>query len=259
MTALITGASGVLGGEYAKQLASRGYDLCLTGRSGQKLTELKTQLDEAYSGGNFKIYPADLTSSAQREELFKQLDGEKFSLVINAAGADIQKPFEEYDMQKAAFQARICFEAAVCVCLFSLSHRGAKLNICNVSSLCGRQPIPYFAVYSAAKGALTSFSLAIGEELRGTGVKVTALIPGSIYTREDIREYIGGLGFWAKKAAKTPQYVVTKSLKAVFAGKKKYIPGFLNKAAYALSGLCPPPIRLRLMARSRKNVKKDAF
>lgn len=257
--ALITGATGVLGTAFCRELAKRGYNLFLTGRSIDKLTALKNSLVEAYPGVNCLVYAADLTSEEDRKGLFAAAGQYSFNMLVNVAGADIQKPFIGYSEEKITFQSRINFEAAVSMCGFAVNHRAENLKIINICSVCGLQPMPYFALYSACKGALIDFSVALSAEMKKNGVTVTAVIPGSIYTRDDVREYINSLGFWAKKSAKTPEYVVIKSFKASRKCKRKTVVGGLNKVICVLSKLVPQGIKLRYIARSRANVCKDAF
>ncbi|MDE6001757.1 MAG: SDR family NAD(P)-dependent oxidoreductase, partial [Clostridia bacterium] len=182
-----------------------------------------------------------------------------FSGLLNVAGADIQKPFEEYDEQKLVFQTRACFEGAVSLTNFVLKHRAEKLQIINISSVSGLQPMPYFALYSASKCALTNFSIALNAELKGSGVTVTAVIPGAIYTRPDVKEYIKTQGVWGKIAAKSPSFVARKSLKAAKRGKVKYVVGGANRFLHAMGKWLPQSVKLKIIARRWRKTRKDAF
>lgn len=255
---MITGATGVLGKAFAMELYARGENLLLTGRSEDKLSHLKEEL-KSVGCGEIAICACDLSDEKQRQALFETFGGHKISMLVNVAGADIQKPFGEYTQQKLTFQIRVNFEAAVSCTAFALSNRAEKLKIINISSVSGVCPMPNFAIYSAAKGALTSFSKAINEEYRGKGVTVTAVLPGSIYTREDVKEYINSLGAWARFAAKEPQFVVRKSLKAAERGKTCVVIGGANKLVLALSSISPEKIKLRFIARKWSATRKDAF
>ncbi len=257
--AMVTGATGVLGTAFCRELAARGYGLFITGRSIEKLAALKAALTAEYPSANVDLYAADLSDAESRKALYSAAGKYAFGMLVNVAGADIQKPFSEYDEDKIAFQARACFEGAVSACAFALAHRDKSLKIINISSLCAEQPVPYFALYSAAKSALTTFSVALSKETEGTGVTVTCIEPGSVLTRPDIKEYISALGFWARKSAKTPGFVVEKSLKAAEKGKRKCIPGALNRLFLFFSRIAPRGIRLSYLARTRKNVRKDVF
>ena len=119
--------------------------------------------------------------------------------------------------------------------------------------------MPYFAIYSATKSALTSFSVALREELKNQNVAVTAVLPGAMPTREDIKEQIKGQGLWGKLAAKDPEWVAKQSLKAVAKNKRKYIPGFWNKVMRITTAWLPESWRLRFIAKRWSKISKDAF
>ena len=134
-----------------------------------------------------------------------------------------------------------------------------RLEIINLSSVSGIYPMPYFAIYSATKGALTSFSQALREEMRGKNVAVTAILPGAMPTRLDIQEQIKGQGLWGKLAAKSPKSVAEASLKAVRKNKRKVIIGFWNNVMRISTCWIPAPLRLRFIARRWSKISKDAF
>ena len=259
--ALVTGATGGLGKAFVESLAGRGFHLLLTGRSEQKLLDLQSELKEKYPELSTRIYPADLSSGADRYAMMSKIAGEriKLSLLANVAGADIQKGLTEYTQEKIAFQCRANFEAAVSLCHFAIENRAERLEIVNVSSVSGIYPMPYFAIYSATKGALTSFSQSLREEMKGKNVAVTAILPGAMPTREDIKEQIKGQGLWGKLAAKTPQEVAEVSLKAVKKNKRKVIVGFWNKVMRFSTALLPTSWKLKFIAKRWSKISKDAF
>ena len=255
---MITGATGVLGRAFAEEMMKRGYNLIITGRSAQKLELLHSELKEL-GNGDIKTFACDLTDAEQRKSMFAALSELKICMLINVAGADIQKPFGEYSQDKLTFQTRVNFEAAVSCCAFAIENRVETLRIINISSVSGVFPMPDFAIYSATKGALTSFSKAIAAEYRGKGVYVTAVLPGSIYTRTDVIQYINSLGAWAKFAAKQPQFVVKKSLAASERGKTCVVIGGANRLTLFTARLIPERLRLRFIARKWSATRKDAF
>ncbi|MFR5102789.1 MAG: SDR family NAD(P)-dependent oxidoreductase, partial [Christensenellaceae bacterium] len=145
------------------------------------------------------------------------------------------------------------------LCRFALEVRAKELEIINISSVSGLCPMPYFAVYSAMKGALTSFSASLREEMKGKGVKVTAVLPGAMPTRADVRAQIEGQGVWGKLAAKSPAFVAECSLKAVKKNRRKIIPGFWNKVMNIILKILPLPWKLKFIARRWSKISKDAF
>lgn len=259
--ALVTGSTGGLGKAFAFSLAKRGYALLLTGRSEEKLLALKAEILTVYKDVEIFIYPADLSQEDSRAALMKniQADGHKICLLANVAGADIQKGLTEYTQDKIVFQCRVNFEAAVALCHFAIAERAERLEIVNVSSVSGIYPMPYFAIYSAAKGALTSFSQSLREEMKGKNVAVTVVLPGAMPTREDIKAQIKGQGLWGKMAAKTPQSVAEISLKAVAKNKRKLIVGFWNQCMRIATCWLPTSWRLKFIAKRWSKISKDAF
>lgn len=257
---LITGATGGLGRAFCESCAKRGENLFLTARDGRKLRELAKELNEKYAV-TVKYSPCHLQDELSRALLFSELqkEGCAFSRLINVAGADIQKAFCDYTQEKAVFQTRVNFEAAVALTKFVLETRAPRLEIIAISSVSGIYPMPYFALYSATKAATTQFFEALHEELKGQGVKVTVVLPGAMPTREDIKEQIKGQGLWGKLAAKPTSFVAEKSLQAVQKNKRKYIPGFWNKVMAICTKPIPMSVKMRFIARRWSKIEKDAF
>ena len=259
--ALVTGATGGLGKAFVYALAERGDHLLLTGRSEEKLTALKAELAEKYPQIEVRAYAADMANEGSGCAMMENIAGENLpiSLLANVAGADIQKGLTDYTQEKIAFQCRVNFEAAVSMCHFAIAHKAERLEIVNVSSVSGIYPMPYFAIYSATKGALTSFSQALRAEMKKKNVAVTAILPGAMPTREDIKEQIKGQGLWGKLAAKTPLSVAKASLKAVRKNKRKVIVGFWNKVMRISTCWLPTSWRLAFIAKRWSKISKDAF
>ena len=235
-----------------------GGGLGMMGRSEEKLTALK-------SGIPFRAEiftkAMDLSSEVSRSEFFEALSarGERVKMLINVAGADIQKPFENYTQEKLLFQCRANFEGAAAMCLYAVQHAAKKAKIINISSVSGIYPMPYFAVYSATKGALTSFSQALSREVKKRGITVTVILPGAMPTREDVREQIRGQKAWGKLAAEPPSLVARKSLRAAEKGKRKAIIGFWNKLMNAATKPLPLSLKMKFIEKRWSKISKDAF
>ena len=258
--ALVTGATGGLGKAFVYALVKKGYNLILTGRSDDKLLSLQEDILKEYAVQVHTI-AADLSREESRLSLMQEIraKGLCISMLVNAAGADVQKAFSAYSQEKLIFQPRVNFEAAVALCHFAIENKAEQLEIINISSVSGIYPMPYFAIYSATKGALTSFSVSLREEMKNQGVSVTAILPGAMPTRDDIKEQIKGQGLWGKLAAKTPDWVAEYSIKAVGKNKRKVIPGFWNKVMRISTAWLPTSWRLKFIARRWSKISKDAF
>ena len=257
---IITGACGGLGKAFAEELAARKQPLLLLGRSQQRLQNLAEELEKNY-GIPALTYALDLTNLEERKGFEDYLSSQELSVarLVNVAGADIQKGFTDYTQEKIAFQCRVNFEGAVSLCKIALSKKAKTLEIINISSVSGIYPMPYFAIYSASKRALHSFSVALREEVKGQGVKVTAVLPGAIPTRDDIKEQIRGQGLWGKLAAKSPAFVAKNSLRAVQKNKRAYIPGFCNQLMNVFTKCIPLSWKLKFIAKRWSKISKDAF
>ena len=259
--ALVTGATGGLGKAFAYKIAKQGTPLFLTGRSEEKLLALQKELAEKYPDVPTLIFPADLTKEMDRYALNEKLTTAhvSISLLVNVAGADIQKAFCAYTQEKITFQCRVNFEAAVSLCKIAIDQRAERLEIVNISSVSGIYPMPYFAIYSATKSALTNFSLSLREEMKDKNVAVTAVLPGAMPTREDVKAQIKGQGLWGKLAVKSPEWVASYALKAVRKNKRKVIPGFWNKVMQKGTAILPLSWKLRFIAKRWSKITKDAF
>jgi short-subunit dehydrogenase len=184
-TALITGASSGIGRELAHIHAATGGDLVLVARSTQKLNELKIELESKY-----KIIAAvitkDLTAPNAARELYdevKSLHIEVDYLINNAGFGGIGK-FLERKLEEDVSMIQLNV-----VALTQLTHlftndfvKKGSGKVLNVSSTASLIPGPLQATYYATKAFVTSFSNALSEELRGTGVTVTNLMPGATDT-----------------------------------------------------------------------------
>lgn len=257
----ITGASGGIGKAFCCSCIKKGYNLFITARNEQKLIELKQELLKINDKPNILYFACDLADENSRNDMFKYIQEQKviFDRLCNVAGVDTQKAFKKYTLEKIAFQCRVNLEATLCVTNFVLNNKAENLEIVTISSLSGVTSMPYFAIYSGTKKALTQIFTALRLEYKNDGVKITTVLPGGVYTREDIKRDIKGQGLWGKLSAKMPNEISEKSLKAVAKNKKILIVGFWNKFIYFIMKLFPENLKMKCIAHRWKNLEKDAF
>ena len=255
---LITGATGGIGSEFCRQLVIEN-DLLLTGRSQEKLENLKSSLLTLRSSANIELFSADLTDFDKRQELFDFADqkGIKFSGLFSVAGVDTQKEFIKYTQQKIAFQIRVNVESTIAITHGVLLRREKDLKILTVSSMSGTAPMPYFAIYSATKATLNSFFKSLRYEVKDA--KITTLMPGSVPTREDIKKDIQVQGLTGKLSSKPVDFVVKKALKGLEKNKQRVIPGAFNKFIYFIEKITPKSIQCRYIAKKWSKKEKDNF
>ena len=187
--ALVTGASSGIGDAIARGLARRGHDLVVVARAADRLDALARELHNAFNI-QVETMAADLTDENERAVVEKRLQAEAapISILVNNAGYGSSGPFSDLPIDREMGQVELNI-----VALARLTHAAipgmvarGRGGIMNVSSVASFQPGPGSATYAATKAYVTSFSEALHEELRDTGVKVSCLCPG--YTRTEFHQ-----------------------------------------------------------------------
>ena len=233
---LITGASAGLGVDFARQYSKRGDRLVLVARRKDRLEELAAEL------GNARVVAMDLSSEGAASRLFADLEahGEHIETLINNAGFGLVGRFHALD----GTQQRKMIDLN-CGVLTELAHgalpgmieRG-KGGILNVASTAAFQPGPGMAVYFATKAFVLSFTEALHEEAKGTGVHVSALCPGPTSTEFGEVAGFGGNKVVESLAAESAD-VVEAGISGLDANKAIVIPGFTNKLTAQSSRFLP--------------------
>jgi short-subunit dehydrogenase len=250
-TCLITGASSGIGAELARGLAARGHGVTLVARREERLRDLADELTEAY-GVRADVVTADVSDGAGREHLRAEVAARSLDVevLVNNAGFGSGGAFVDLDGEREALMVRTNVEAVVALSSAYLPamterRRGAVLN---VASLIAFQPVPYQATYGASKAFVLSFTDALHEELRGTGVTATAVCPGPV--RTEFGE-MGGFG-GADERIPAPLWLSAKkvardALTAVERGDRVTVPGAHNRIAALWGQHLPRSILLPLV------------
>ena len=237
-TALITGASSGIGAEIARGLAARGLSVTLVARREERLRELADEITELH-GVEAEVVTGDVSNERSRKKLIAEIEqrGLTVEVLVNNAGFGSGGRFTKLDAAKETSMVRTNVEAVVALTGHYLPEmagrgRGAVLN---VAALIAFQPVPFQATYGATKAFVLSFTDALHEEMRGTGVTVTAVCPGPVRTEFGEQGGFGGAddkipGFaWLE-----PDKVAEDAIKGLESGERVVVPGALNQvAAYA--------------------------
>jgi hypothetical protein len=183
-TVLITGASGGIGYELAKLFARDRHNLVLVARSADKLAQVAVELQG--HGVTVKTIPLDLAAMPAPNFLFDQLqrEGIAVDILINNAGFGAFGEFAQMPEAEILGQIQLNITALTeltRLCLPPMVQRRSG-RVMNVASTAGFQPGPLMAVYYATKAYVISFSEAIANELRDSGVTVTCFCPGATHT-----------------------------------------------------------------------------
>jgi uncharacterized protein len=238
--ALITGASSGIGECFACALAARNRNLVLVARSLNKLEALATEFRHEHP---VEVIPVgmDLSSKGAPHQLAELLKERKLEvdLLVNNAGFGAQGEFWRLSLDRQIQMVHLNILALV-----ELTHsllpsmveqrRGA---IVNVSSTASFQPVPYTSLYAATKAFVTSFSMALEEELRPYGVSVITLCPGGTRTnffeasQYETRNFAVGL--------QSPEDVVKEALRALDGNGGLVVSGVLNRLMIASQRLAP--------------------
>jgi uncharacterized protein len=176
--AVVTGASSGIGREFALALAERGKQVLAVARDGERLGALADEV--ARRGGRLEPLSADLYRPEGVESLLAAAAGREVELLVNNAGAASYGPFVTLSPEHERELIRLNVEAVVALThglLPAMLERG-RGGVINVASIVAFQPMPYFATYAAGKAFVLSFSEALDEELRGSGVRVSVVAPG---------------------------------------------------------------------------------
>jgi uncharacterized protein len=249
--ALVTGASGGIGADIAVLLAAEKHDLVLVARSRDKLAELAARLEKEH-GISVTVLTADLTDPGAPDLIAKVVreKGLVIDVLVNNAGLGSYGPFAEID-------AKIDL-GLIALNVTSLTHM-TKLflppmlaqkrgRIMNVGSTAGFVPGPLMAVYYATKAYVLSLSVALANEVAGSGVTVTCLCPGATRTAFDTtagndktRLFKGGV--------MDSMEVARAGVLATMRGDVICVPGFMNRLKASTAGLAPRSL-LAKIARS---------
>src|SRR4028118_836546 len=180
-TALVTGASGGIGLELARVFAQNGYDLVITARSKERLHALSNEL-QAKHQVSVRVLVADLAEPKAPQQIFDELqrDGVTVDVLVNNAGFAAYGPFLQtaLDAELQLLQVNVTALTHLTKLFLPQMLQRQRGKILNVASTAAFQPGPLMAVYYASKAYVLSFSQAVGEELRGSGVSVSCLCPG---------------------------------------------------------------------------------
>jgi uncharacterized protein len=246
-TALVTGASSGLGEEFARELARRHCNLVLSARSRDKLEQLAADLARI-NGVTTHVIVQDLSEPNGALTLAKELKERGFVVdhLINNAGFGTAGRFESMDVEREASMVRVNCESIVVLSRALL--RGMldrkRGGILNVASTAGHQPTPFMTTYGASKAFVLSFTLALAEELRGTGVHALALCPGPVPTGFQAAASIpsGAVMSFAKLDAHT---VVERALDAYARRHTLKTPGLVNGVQTLASKIFPRALVVR--------------
>lgn len=231
--ALVTGASAGLGAEFAKLFAEQGTSVVIVARRRDRLEALAKQLRARDQKVQVEVIEMDLAAPQAAHALVKELEQKSIEIeyLVNNAGFGGSGAFAERPIDRELEMIDLNVRTLVSLCghlLPKMIARGSG-RILNVGSMAGFQPGPYMATYYATKAFVNSFSEALAEETRGTGVTVTVLAPGPVDT-----EFVQAAGIVAsslfKATAVTAEDCARYGFEAMMKGEAVAVHGLKFKA-----------------------------
>ncbi|HVE78022.1 MAG TPA: SDR family oxidoreductase [Gemmatimonadaceae bacterium] len=230
-TALVTGASGGIGLELARACAGDGWDVVLVARGESALRAAASELGR--SGGAARYIVADLARPEAPAELVARLeaDGTRVDALVNNAGFGLLGSFVTTDWarEREMIQLNVTALTELTKRLVPGMVARGRGRVLNVASTAAFVPGPFMAVYYASKAYVLSLSQALANEVRGTGVTVTALCPGPVRTRFAETAGAGGSNLFQGPLVMDAERVARAGYAAMMRGRAVVVPGLLNR------------------------------
>ena len=273
-TALITGATSGIGREFCWQVSKAGHNLVIVARDQERLEALAHNIRRV-NNVKVEVLPADLAdpedladvcmrltvtglerppasvTNFEDEETLDQFplvdddDLHPVGLLINAAGFGMARPFLDNAFDSELYGLDVMVRAVMATCYYAGramrdAGRGTIINVSSVAADSGMGP------YSAHKAWVRSFSEGLAEELRDTGVSVTAVMPGLVKTEFHAR---AGVDFSAtpQLAWSAPKKIVEQSLEAARRGQTLFTPTVRYKVVAAAQRVLPRSVVRKVM------------
>jgi len=182
-TVIITGGSEGVGAATARKFAEHGANLVLVARSKRNLDRIA---EELRGKTRVEVIAMDVSDTDACVNLFKKAEFEfgNINILVNNAGYHERGPVESVSVEDLGAMIDVNLKAPIILCKLAIKYlkQAGGGAIINVASLAGRTPVPRAATYSATKFGLRAFTFALGEELRGSDIKLAAVSPGPIDT-----------------------------------------------------------------------------
>ncbi len=236
--ALVTGASSGIGEAIARELGNEGVQLVVVARRAERLEEFA----QAFPGT--EVIACDLQTKEGRSVVEARLasNDAPIDLLVNNAGFGTSGHLEDIDPDRSEGEVDLNVVALTRLTRAALPRMLAARRgwVLNMSSVVAFQPAPLLTVYAATKAYVQSFSEGLHEELRGTGVTITALCPG--LTKTEFQSVSNTEHFQSRYPAMAwldAVRVARDGLRDCAKGRAVSVPGLQYKSVVAVSGITP--------------------
>jgi short-subunit dehydrogenase len=257
--ALVTGGTSGIGYEIAKLLAKDGYDLVLVARSSERLLEASDEFQEL--GVDVIMIDKDLFDPAAPREVYHELKnrGIQIDILINNAAQGQKGIFNQVPLERHLEIIQLNVTALVSLTKLFMEDmlKRKQGRILNVASVVSKTPAPEFAIYAATKAFVLSFSEAISKELEGSGVTVTALLPGRTDTDFFFKANMTDTKEFQDHDLADPAKVAKDGYDALMNGESRVISGMKNKVMVGMMNTMPDGANASKMQKNMQPSEKD--
>ena len=228
---VVTGATEGIGRALAEEFARDGHALVLVARDQAKLAKTAEELARAH-GVEVKVTSQDLSTPEGCAGVEQAVRGFGFhaEYLVNNAGIMSSGFFQDEDPATVRRIVDLNVRAMVDLTMRFLPGMLARSRggVLNVSSTVGYMPVPYQATYAASKAFILSFSKALAYETRGTGVKVSVVVPGAVTTGLHDKAGTRNCRYLVWFPPLSAEFVAGKAYRRFKRGWSVTLPGIIN-------------------------------
>ncbi|WP_419801366.1 SDR family NAD(P)-dependent oxidoreductase [Mucilaginibacter sp.] len=257
--ALITGATSGIGYELAKLFAKDQYNLVIVARNTEELEKTSAELKQ--SGIEVVTIAKDLFNREAPMEIYNEIKSKniRIDVLVNDAGQGQYGLFSETEIDRELEIIQLNIGATIALTKPFLKEMIARKDgkILNLSSIAGKTPGPYQAVYHGTKAFIQSFTEAIRSENKDNGITITALLPGATETDFFNKADMNDSKIVQDGSMSSAADVAKDGYEALMSGNDMVISGFKNKAMIGVTNLTPDHLVADMMKKQQEPVNKD--
>jgi short-subunit dehydrogenase len=259
-TALITGASSGIGQELAKLFAQDGYNLVLVGRNDDMLDRLAEVFTSNYNTQRITVLKKDLSEEDAAQDVFDQVKAKDITIdvLVNDAGVGLYGHFAtdtDWEREKSMIHLNVLTLTQLTKLFLYDMLACNEGKILNLASLLSITPTPLMAVYAGTKAYVYNFTQSLANELKGTNVTITALLPNA--TDTDFFHKANAEDTKVTDELQDPVMVAKAGYEALMAGKSKVVPGGIRNKSYEVLAYVAPQEALASVMRDKMSLKPD--
>lgn len=254
--ALVTGGTSGIGKELAKLLANDQYNLVIVARDQSELDQTAQEFRDM--GVEVTTIAKDLSSMDEAKALCQEVSV-PIEILVNDAGQGVYGLFKDNDLERELDIIHLNICATVILTkhfINQMAERGSG-RILNLGSIAGKVPGPWQAVYHATKAFVLSFTTAVREEMKDSGITFTALLPGptdtDFFNKADMQD---SKIVQDKSSMSDPADVAKDGYEALMAGEDRIVSGFKNKMMVGMSNMMSDSASASMMQEQQKPVEQ---